>query len=73
VVLVGDPGQIGVVKGPGGMLAALAHARHGIELASIHRFTNDWEKEASLALRKDDRGVLGVYGRAGRLHACTNG
>ena len=38
VVLVGDPGQIGVINGPGGMLAALGHAGHGLELEQIHRF-----------------------------------
>ena len=31
VVLVGDPAQIGVVNGPGGMLAALASAGHGVD------------------------------------------
>ena len=37
VVLVGDPSQIGVINGPGGRLAALAHAGHGIKLGQIHR------------------------------------
>jgi conjugative relaxase-like TrwC/TraI family protein len=73
VVLVGDPAQIGVVNGPGGMLAALAHAGHGIELATVHRFTHDWEKPASLALRTGDPRILEVYGAAGRLHPCPDG
>lgn len=39
VVLVGDPAQIGVVNGPGGMLAALVHTGHASSLDRIHRFT----------------------------------
>ncbi|MGQ0631789.1 MAG: MobF family relaxase [Sporichthyaceae bacterium] len=73
VVLVGDPAQIGVINGPGGMLAALANAGHGIELASIHRFTHDWEKDASQALRTGDPDILASYAAAGRLHPCPDG
>jgi conjugative relaxase-like TrwC/TraI family protein len=73
VVLVGDPAQIGVVRGPGGMLAALAHAGHGIELGSVHRFDHDWERAASLALRRGDPNVLDSYASAGRLHPCPGG
>ena len=73
VVLVGDPAQIGVVNGPGGMLAALAHAGHGIELAEIHRFGQPWERQASLALRQGKAGALADYRRAGRLHPCQDG
>ncbi len=40
VVLVGDPAQIGVVNGPGGMLAAPASAGHGVDLVEIHRFSS---------------------------------
>ncbi|HEX3827213.1 MAG TPA: MobF family relaxase [Sporichthyaceae bacterium] len=71
VVLVGDPAQIGVVRGPGGMLAALAHAGHGIELGSVHRFDQDWEREASLALRRGEPKILDIYQGAGRLHPCA--
>jgi conjugative relaxase-like TrwC/TraI family protein len=72
IVLVGDPGQIGVINGPGGMLAALAHAGHGVELTGIHRFTQPWEKDASLRLRDGDPSVLGTYQAAGRLHPCLD-
>jgi conjugative relaxase-like TrwC/TraI family protein len=71
VMLVGDPAQIGVVRGPGGMLAALAHAGHGIELAGVHRFDADWERTASLALRRGDPKILDAYASAGRLHPCA--
>jgi conjugative relaxase-like TrwC/TraI family protein len=73
VVLVGDPAQIGVVNGPGGMLAALARAGHGVELSEIHRFHHAWEREASLVLRRGTPGALAAYRTAGRLHACPDG
>jgi conjugative relaxase-like TrwC/TraI family protein len=73
VVLVGDPGQIGVVNGPGGMLAALARAGHGVELNQIHRFSHTWERSASLALRDGTPGALAAYRLAGRLHPCPDG
>ena len=73
VVLVGDPGQIGVINGPGGMLAALTHAGHGVELGQIHRFSIDWERQATLQLRKGDPAILGTYDVTGRLHACPDG
>ena len=73
VVLVGDPAQISVVNGPGGMLAALTHAGHGIELHQIHRFSQPWERQASLALRTGQPGALADYRLAGRLHPCADG
>ena len=73
VVLVGDPAQIGVVNGPGGMLAALAGAGHGVELAEIHRFSQPWERQASLALRQGKAEALAAYRTEGRLHPCPDG
>ncbi len=67
-VLVGDPAQIGVVRGPGGMLAALANAGHGLDLATVHRFVEDWEAEASLGLRRGNPAVLDAYRDQHRLH-----
>ncbi|TAL16146.1 MAG: conjugative relaxase [Frankiales bacterium] len=72
VVLVGDPGQIGVINGPGGMLAALAHAGHAVEIGQVHRFTQPWERDASLQLRGGDPAVLATYQREGRLHPCPD-
>ena len=69
VVLVGDPAQIGVINGPGGMLTALADRGHGIELSGVHRFEKSWERDASLRLRKGDPTVIDSYTQAGRLHA----
>ena len=73
MVLVGDPAQIGVVNGPGGMLAALARAGHGVELDQIHRFSQPWERQASLALRQGTADALSAYRTAGRLHPCQDG
>ncbi len=72
LVLVGDPGQIGVINGPGGMLAALTHAGHAVELAQIHRFTHAWERDASLQLRQGKPAVLATYQHEGRLHGCPD-
>ncbi|MBA3742587.1 AAA family ATPase, partial [Sporichthya sp.] len=72
VVLVGDPAQIGVINGPGGMLATLHQGGHGIELATIHRFTHEWERRASVALRDGNPEVLATYQAAGRLHPCPD-
>jgi len=72
VVLVGDPAQIGVVNGPGGMLAALTSSGHASTLEEIHRFTQPWERQASLALRTGDPAVLPTYEAEGRLHACPD-
>ena len=72
VVLVGDPGQIGVINGPGGMLAALAHAGHAVELEQIHRFSHDWERHASLQLRAGHPQILTTYLAEGRLHPCPD-
>lgn len=72
VVLVGDPAQIGVINGPGGMLAALSRTGHAVELAEIHRFTARWERDASLQLRQGDPAALTPYQAAGRLHPCPD-
>jgi conjugative relaxase-like TrwC/TraI family protein len=72
VVLVGDPAQIGVINGPGGMLAALVHAGHGHELGTVHRFTQPWEAAASLQLRAGDPGALAAYRDQQRLHPCPD-
>ena len=73
VMLVGDPAQIGVINGPGGMLAALVHTGHASTLDRIHRFSHDRERTATLALRTGDRAVLPTYQAEGRLHACPDG
>lgn len=73
VVLVGDPGQIGVINGPGGMLAALVRDGHAVALGAIHRFSQQWEKQASLALRDGTPDALQPYKQHQRLHPCPDG
>jgi conjugative relaxase-like TrwC/TraI family protein len=68
VVPVGDPAQIGVVEGPGGLLAALAHRTGSIELTGVHRFSQRWERDATLKLRRGDPRVLDHYLAQGRIH-----
>ena len=71
VVLVGDPLQFSAV-GRGGMFRHLLdHAPHGAaveHLERVHRFTADWEADASLRLRRGDISVLGDYDHHGRIH-----
>ena len=41
------------------------------ELTGVHRFTHEWEREASLALRAGDPTVVETYLAHGRLHEGT--
>jgi hypothetical protein len=66
LLLVGDPRQLAAV-GPGGALADIGE--HGLryELAEVHRFSAEWEREASLRLRDGDPSVWAEYAKHGRL------
>ncbi len=70
VVLVGDPMQFAAV-GRGGMFEHLIGTHGAIELDQVHRFSNDWERDASLRLRRGDPSVAGLYNTHGRLHGGT--
>ena len=70
VVMVGDPRQFSAV-GRGGMFAHLIDTHSAIELDHIHRFTHQWEADATRRLRQGDIGVLAEYQRHGRLHNGT--
>jgi len=70
VVLVGDPMQFSAV-GRGGMFEYLIDTCGAIELDQVHRFSNEWERTASLQLRRGDPAVAGVYDDHGRLHGGT--
>jgi conjugative relaxase-like TrwC/TraI family protein len=70
--LVGDPAQIGVVDAAGGMLPALAERLHAPTLETVHRFTEAWERRASLRLRRRDVNVVDDYVIAGRVHDCPD-
>ena len=70
IALVGDPLQFSAV-GRGGMFGLLVDTFSAIELERVHRFDNDWEREASLRLRRGDGTVAEVYEQHGRLHGGT--
>jgi conjugative relaxase-like TrwC/TraI family protein len=70
LALVGDPLQFSAV-GRSGMFGHLIDCYGAIELDRVHRFANDWERDASLRLRRGDTEVLDIYDDHGRLHGGT--
>jgi len=70
IALVGDPLQFSAV-GRGGMFGLLVETFGAIELDRVHRFDDEWERDASLRLRRGDVTVAEVYEQSGRLHCGT--
>ena len=70
IALVGDPMQFSAV-GRSGMYQHLIDTHGAIELNQVHRFTNPWERDASLRLRRGDPTVAHLYDLEGRLHGGT--
>ena len=70
IALVGDPLQFSAV-GRGGMFGLLVDTFGAIELERVHRFDNEWERDASLRLRRGDVTVADLYEQHGRLHGGT--
>ncbi len=70
VVFTGDHAQHGSVAA-GGMFAHLAEVIGAHELTVVHRFTAEWEREASLALRAGDHAAVAAYADHGRLRTGT--
>jgi conjugative relaxase-like TrwC/TraI family protein len=68
VVLVGDDRQLGAVRAPGGMFAALAERLGAIELRDTHRYTHAWEARALGELRRGDSAWLETFTAHGRAH-----
>lgn len=67
VLLVGDPHQLQSVDA-GGAFALLVDRRADVpELVEIHRFTNEWEKDTSLALSRGDVQAISAYARHKRI------
>ncbi|MCF7547426.1 MobF family relaxase [Pseudonocardia sp. WMMC193] len=66
LLLVGDHRQLAAV-GAGGGMDLLAKSGPRYELTDARRFTESWEREASLRLRAGDETVLRDYHRHGRL------
>jgi hypothetical protein len=66
MLLVGDHRQAGAV-GAGGLGKLLAEHGRAYELTEARRFTEPWERTASLRLRAGDTSCLGDYHREGRI------
>jgi hypothetical protein len=72
VLLAGDPAQLAAVDA-GGAFGLLVRDRNNTdedgapELADIRRFKNEWEKAASLRLRRGDTDVIDLYNEQGRI------
>jgi hypothetical protein len=60
LVCVGDPDQLPAV-GRGGMFAHWCDTLPAHHLDQVHRFTEPWQAEASLALRRGDPAAVGAY------------
>lgn len=70
LALIGDPLQFAAV-GRSGMFGHLVDTLGAIELGRVHRFAHDWERDASLRLRRGDVSVVEVYEQHDRLHGGT--
>lgn len=67
VLLVGDPYQLQSVEAGGAFALLVDRRTDAPELTDIHRFANDWEKHASLALRRGEVEVISTYIRQKRI------
>ena len=67
VLLVGDWAQLQAVDAGGAFTMLVAERADPPELTDIHRFTNGWEKTASLMLRHADPAAIDQYETHGRL------
>jgi conjugative relaxase-like TrwC/TraI family protein len=68
VLLVGDWGQLSAVDA-GGAFGLLARDRGDLapELTDVRRFTEDWERTASVEMRLGREGVIDTYEAHGRI------
>ena len=66
VLVTGDQEQLSAVEGGGGMML-LADQLGYVQLTAAVRFTQRWERGASLGLRRGDPGALEEYDQHGRI------
>jgi AAA domain len=66
VVVAGDQQQLPAVEG-GGAMSLLADQLGYVQLVEAVRFTSEWEREASLGLRRGEPQALEDYDRHGRI------
>jgi hypothetical protein len=67
VLLVGDPYQLQSVEAGGAFALLVDRRTDAPELTDIHRFVNEWERHASLALRRGEVEVISTYVRRKRI------
>ena len=65
---MGDEYQLGAINA-GGMFPLLADRLGALEIHEVHRFAEQWEKDASLKLRHGDVTAIADYQARGRIHA----
>jgi conjugative relaxase-like TrwC/TraI family protein len=70
VVIAGDHEQLAAIEG-GGAMMLLARYLGYVQLAEPQRFSQAWEREATLRLRAGDTTVLAEYEQHGRLRGGT--
>ena len=70
LVLVGDHLQLESPEARGA-LRLMAQSAESFELDQVHRFTHQWERDASLRLRAGNVDVLDVYPAHGRIYGGT--
>ncbi len=70
VAMIGDPNQFSAVD-RGGLFGMLVDTFGAIELDQVHRFTQRWERDASLRLRRGDPSVVDLYEHHDRVHHGT--
>ncbi|MFG1626206.1 MobF family relaxase [Kribbella sp. NPDC049227] len=68
LLLVGDDAQLNAAD-TGGAFRLIAHDTNAAELSDVWRFTNHWERDASLALRRGDLTAIDQYDDHHRLTA----
>ncbi|TDW24152.1 MobF family relaxase [Kribbella kalugense] len=66
LLLVGDDAQLGAAD-VGGAFRLIARDTNAAELSDVWRFSNQWEREASLELRKGHPQVINLYDDHDRL------
>lgn len=72
LLLVGDPVQLEAIH-VGGSFDLLAERIGASHLHEVRRFTDRWERQASLDLRRRDPAALAEYAMRGRIHGGTLG
>ena len=70
VLMVGDPAQLAAIH-IGGAFDLLADRHGAARLHEIRRFSEEWEADASVQLRRRDPVALAEYAMRGRIHGDT--